>query len=103
MNLNKGYRSTVQISQFAQNIIGRHFENVLRNGDEVEIIMAEDYKKQLLEKIEILSSKFESIAIIAPTKSLCDKLYMFLGDIEELNYVDGKSDMLAKINLIPFC
>ncbi len=103
VNLNKGYRSTVQISQFAQNIIGRHFENVLRNGDEVEIIMAEDYKKQLLEKIEILSSKFESIAIIAPTKSLCDKLYMFLGDIEELNYVDGKSDMLAKINLIPLC
>lgn len=103
VNLNKGYRSTIQISEFSQNIIGQHFENVMRQGEDVEIIVANDYKKQLLEKIEDLTSKFESIAIIAPTKNMCDRLYMILGEIEDLNYVDGKSDVLSKLNLIPLC
>ncbi len=103
VSLNKGYRSTIQISEFSQNIIGQHFQNVMRRGEDVEIVKVDDYKRQLLEKIEELSSKFESIAIIAPTKKMCDNLYMILGEMEELNYVDGKSDMLCKLNLIPLC
>lgn len=65
--LNKSYRSTLQISMFAQKILGKHIaENVNRNGADVECIKTDDCAKAIEEILSTL--KGGSVAIICKTQ-----------------------------------
>lgn len=72
-HLNKSYRSTLQISTFAQKILGKHIaENVNRNGEEVEFIKSKNCISAIEKIVENRNSdakkKAQSIAIICKTK-----------------------------------
>ncbi len=69
--LTKSYRSTLQISLFAQKILGHKIaNNVNRNGEEVECIKTRDYARAIEKILEKRSeNKDESIAIICKTKN----------------------------------
>lgn len=101
IEISKSYRSTKQINEFAQAVKGISYQSVRNDGEEVSIIKPNDFKNDLVSQINILKQKYNTIAIITPTKKLCEKLFMILGEIDNLNYVDGTSDKLDQINLMP--
>ncbi|MBP3619177.1 MAG: AAA family ATPase [Clostridia bacterium] len=76
--LNKSYRSTLQISLFAQRILGKHIaNNVNRHGEAVEFIkcksQAKAIEKILAMRMKKHSLKKQKVAIICKTqKSIAD-------------------------------
>ena len=69
--LTKSYRSTLQISLFAQKILGKHIaENVNRNGEDVEFIKTRDCTKMIERILEhrAKTNPTQSVAIICKTK-----------------------------------
>lgn len=99
--LTKSYRSTLQISTFAQKILGKHIaDNVNRNGDDVKFIKTNDCTSEI-EKIieEILSNKEksqQSIAIICKTHSQIVKLQKESGIIKSFALFDSNSISSSK-------
>ena len=77
--LTKSYRSTLQISKFAQRILGKHIsENVNRNGEDVEFIKTKNCATEIEKIVKSRQSnentKEQSIAIICKTKEMVKKL-----------------------------
>lgn len=86
--LNKSYRSTLQISLFAQKILGKHIaNNVNRNGDEVECHKVKDCAKDIEKILEQLSDKSQSVAIICKT-------------IDEIKLLQKQSSILKKFKVL---
>lgn len=86
--LNKSYRSTLQISLFAQKILGKHIaNNVNRNGDEVECHKVKDCAKDIEKILEQLSDKSQSVAIICKT-------------IDEIKLLKKQSSILKKFKVL---
>lgn len=86
--LNKSYRSTLQISLFAQKILGKHIaNNVNRNGDEVECHKVKDCAKDIEKILEQLSDKSQSVAIICKT-------------IDEIKLLQKQSNILKKFKVL---
>ena len=94
--LTKSYRSTLQISMFAQKILGKHIaENVNRNGEEVEFIKTRNLP-QTLEKIiaeRETTNKSQSIAIICKTKEQLHKLQSESKLIKKFKKLDNAKSM----------
>lgn len=85
--LNKSYRSTKQISLFAQKILGKHIaNNVNRNGSEVECIRTKNIVNQIEQIVESLNGT-QSIAIICKKKS-------------EIKALQKQSSLLKKFKLL---
>lgn len=86
--LNKSYRSTLQISLFAQKILGKHIaNNVNRNGDEVECHKVKDCAKDIEKILEGLADKSQSVAIICKT-------------IDEIKLLQKQSSILKKFKVL---
>lgn len=84
--LNKSYRSTLQISVFSQKILGKHVaNNVNREGDEVECIKTKSCAKEI-EKI-LNENKKRSIAIICKSK-------------EEIKALQKESELIKKFKVL---
>ncbi len=84
--LNKSYRSTLQISVFSQKILGKHIaNNVNRDGEEVECIKTKNCAKAI-EKI-LNTHKKQSIAIICKTK-------------DEIKSLQKESEMIKKFKVL---
>jgi len=67
--LNRSYRSTLQISTFAQKILGKKIaKNVNRIGDEIKFIKTKDCTKSIEEYLDTLSPA-QRVAIICKTQS----------------------------------
>lgn len=86
--LNKSYRSTLQISLFAQKILGKHIaNNVNRNGDEVECHKVKDCAKDIEKILAELSDKSQSVAIICKT-------------LDEIKLLQKQSNILKKFKVL---
>ena len=100
--LNKTYRSTYEIVEFADKIKGLNSQKVERHGDAVEIIKAENIQQEAEKITEIIknNANFESIAIICKTKEDAELYYSYLGELEELKLMTENSSM-SKIMIMP--
>ena len=98
--LNKTYRSTKQINQFAFEFLPScQVEMFNRNGEEVEILTynQDNFKSLLQNKIDELLQKYNKIAIITKNKQKAQALYFIL-DNENIKYDE---ECLGDITILP--
>ncbi len=92
--LNKSYRSTLQISVFAQKILGKHIaENVNRNGEEVECVTTHNCANTIEKILDIRSrnqkTKTQSVAIICKTRDQIRQLQKESEIIKKFKILDN--------------
>lgn len=78
IELKKSYRSTIQISKFANKIISSNAEFVDRSGDEVGFFDCENFENQIEKVSELVTNQlndFNKVAIICKTKTEAEKFY----------------------------
>lgn len=101
--LRKSYRNTVEISQFATDIL-RHgtfpiypVEPIVRHGDEVECIKATDLIKQVATTIdEFRSKEYETIAIICKDNTEAEEAYEGLSKLTGVTLFTGADVEFSK-------
>lgn len=101
--LTKSYRSTLQISMFAQKILGKHIaENVNRNGEDVEFIKTRDCARKLEEIIAARekTNKSQSIAIICKTREQMSQLQAASSVIKKFKKLDNTKSMSSAKRII---
>ena len=96
--LNKSYRSTLQISVFAQKILGKHIaENVNRQGEEVECVTTHNCANTIEKILEIRSrnpkTKNQSIAIICKDRDQIKKLQKESEIIKKFKLLDNTKSL----------
>ena len=111
VTLNKSYRSTWEIAQFAQQISpNSDLEAVERHGDEPEILgftsPAEEVRSISKQISRFLASDYQTLGIICKTQKQAGKLYQSLNEIrEEENISDfqlispGSSSLSSGVNI----
>ena len=104
MDLNKSYRSTMQITKFFAYLAGiNNIEYVKRSGDEIRTIKysATDEVSKIKELIQE-NDKFATIAIITKTNKQAKELYEKLkSNIQDLTLISNNKDVLDnKISII---
>ena len=88
--LNKTYRSTRQISQFSQKLIGlKGVINMNREGEEPELIKTTDTARTLLRLIDENRNKFEHTAIVCKTSDEVKKVAKMLDGKEKYEVIVG--------------
>ena len=98
--LRKSYRNTVEISNFATDIL-KHasfpiypVEPIIRHGDDVKCIKATDtvsHKKAVLECIRSMRGKqYETIAVICKDTREAADVYEYMRDCEDVKYFSGE-------------
>ena len=88
--LTKSYRSTLQISQFSQKILGKKVaNNVNRNGEEVQFIRCRDCAKRIEKIIEERDAKY-------PDKTLC----IICKDKKEIDELRKNSKLIRKFTVL---
>ncbi len=104
IKLAKTYRSTKEITEYCQNLIGlKGAINFDRHGDEVKFINSENLNFELSQEIEICKSKnFKHIAIITPTMKEAESLYINSPSLENVTLVsDLTSELPEGVIIIP--
>ncbi|MBR3635848.1 MAG: ATP-binding domain-containing protein [Lachnospiraceae bacterium] len=110
--LRKSYRNTVEISQFATDIL-RHgtfpiypVEPIIRHGDEVDCIKAGD-ESELNDKVlnavkEVLAKQYETIAVICKDISEAKEVYDYLSKHTKVKYFKGEdTEFTGGVYVIP--
>ena len=95
LTLNKTYRSTYEITMFANKIKGLNNQCVDRHGDEVVVEKFENIEKEceFIENLVKNNKKFDNIAIICKTNEQAQLYYAHLSKLEELMLIDEKSSL----------
>lgn len=104
--LTKSYRSTLQISKFAQKILGKiNSQNVNRNGEDVEFIKTRNCANEIEKIIESRRSnentKEQSIAIICKTKEMVKKLQKESNVIKKFKLLENSTSNSKNIITTP--
>jgi DNA helicase-2/ATP-dependent DNA helicase PcrA len=103
--LNKSYRSTLEIMNFASKILPANTIPYGRNGNEPQIIIKNNIKNlcnSLFKFIENNKEKYSSIAIIGRTLSDCKRIYNFAPDNIQIKLVEnGDNEISEGINILP--
>ncbi|TYQ12794.1 UNVERIFIED_CONTAM: DNA helicase-2/ATP-dependent DNA helicase PcrA [Acetivibrio alkalicellulosi] len=108
VTLNKSYRSTKEITQFAQGILceSKEYDIVSRPGEKPKIIECKNEDK-LIEKIVsdinvFKENKIQSIAIVCKTNLECQRVYNMLKEKIDVNIVKSEDAEFPKgIIIIP--
>lgn len=88
IKLNKTYRSTKEISEFCQKIIGlKDVVNMSRKGNSPEIIKTDNIVESLVKCISTKGRKYKRIAIICKTIKEVNDLYSGLSKVISLSKV----------------
>lgn len=98
--LNKTYRSTKQINDFAFDLLPKcDVVPFNREGEEVDIVLYDqnNFKQKMLEQLDVLTKKFNKVAIITKSKKRAQSLYFVL-DNENLSFDE---DNLKGIPVLP--
>lgn len=98
--LDKTYRSTKQINQFAFDLLPKcDVVPFNRDGEEVQIIAYDqtDFKQKVLEQLDILTKKYNKVAIITKSQKRAKNLFMIL-DNENITFDE---DTLRGIPILP--
>lgn len=95
IELNKSYRSSYEIINFARKIQPCKIEALERHGDEAEIIKCNDTTDEI-EKIKVELNKFKesnysNLGIICKTEKLVDEIYKHLSEDYEVNVLNKNS------------
>ncbi len=91
LELTKTYRSTPEIIDYTNKILGLKYVSAIRQKNNQPVILKEenDLKKQLLEDITSLQQKHKSIAVITKTDEESKYLYELLKDtIKDINILE---------------
>ena len=103
MELIKTYRSSPEIIEHTNNILGLKFVSAIRHANNRPVIIKKeknDLQQQLIEDITNLKGSSKSIAVITKTDEESDYLYELLKEkIEGINILSGNSKEFNK-NLV---
>ena len=102
ITLNKTYRSTCEITNFANKIKNLKCQCVDRHGEDVQVFEFDNIQNECKKISELVKNnpQFQDIAIICKDKIEAQKYYSYLGEIEELNLIEEGS-ALSKIMIMP--
>ncbi len=103
ITLNKTYRSTCEITHFADSIKGIHSQTVDRHGEEPQVFTFDNIEnecKKIVSLVNENASKFDNIAIICKNKKEAEKYYSYLYELDDLKLMDDGS-LLSKIMIMP--
>lgn len=100
--MNKTYRSTYEITEFAEKLKGIECDKVARHGEKPEIKTFEnkylelEYIKQKIDEC----SEYNTIAIITKTQQQANEYYAMLGEYDELSLMNENST-ISKLMIMP--
>jgi len=105
IRLEKTYRSTKQISDFCNQILGvKDAENALREGKEpvqTTLQSHDEQREYLIKRIKANQADgYRSIAIIAKTKAHARELYDMMQDYDEIGLLDNEDQFYKKGTII---
>lgn len=104
LELKKTYRSSEEIVEHTNKILGLNHVSAIRNSTNHPVIMKkeENIKKQLLEDIHTLKEKESSLAIITKTDDEAIKLYNLIKEDIKIDILDAKSkDFKRDLVIVP--
>ena len=104
LQINKAYRSTVEITEFNNDLIGlKNIKNFDRHGESVRVYDEKsNFFKILSSEIELLSKKYDKIAIITASTEQSEILYSNLSKGFDVQLIDNNSGKASgKLNLLP--
>lgn len=97
IEMNKSYRNTEEIAQYAEKVsnvtgieyIGRHGKEVV-----VEKISREEMLKQVLEHVKLAEDEYETVAVLTMTEREAWEIYLALKEVrEDVSYIDRDSSL----------
>ncbi len=102
LKLNKTYRSTYEIVEFADKIKGLNSNKVDRHGEEVCVKTFVNIENEVkyIENLIKSAENFETIAIICKTKSQAELYYSYINTIQDLKLLDENGE-ISKIMIMP--
>lgn len=106
INLNKSYRSTMEITKFSRMLLNKRItdECVVRSGDKPLLIglpEKEAIKERLLKDIKLYKEKgYKSIGIITRTGKEADEVYSFLKDKVHVKVIMKDNDEYVSDTLV---
>ena len=103
VKLAKTYRSTVEITEYCQKLIGLEGAiNFHRHGEPVKTFTGENLFKTLIDECEECKTLgYKHIAIITPTMKEAEKLYFENPDLESALITDSTSELPEGVIIIP--
>ena len=100
INMNKTFRSTYEIMEFASKIKGLSFDCFDRHGEKPQIINVSDYNSQVKNIIETNKS-YNSIALLTKNAEEAKKLYQELYDIDDISLNISYDEQMSKVCIMP--
>ncbi|MGN1370964.1 MAG: HelD family protein [Candidatus Coprovivens sp.] len=95
ISLTKTYRSSPEIIEFTNKILGLNHVCAIRKTDKVPLIHRTDSNK-LLDDIEYLRKKYKSVAVITRDSNTAQRLYESIKDIFPISLLNGQSEEFNK-------
>ena len=101
VELNKTYRSSSEIIEFANKILGLKYVSAIRKESNTPVLYRKDYKC-LKDDINYLRKKYQSVAIITKTKKETEKLYNMLKyEINDISIINENKEFNKNLVILP--
>ena len=94
LELTKTYRSSKEIIEYTNKILGLNFVSAIRNKNNISVIQkeSENIKNDLLEDILTLKKKYKSIAIITKNDNEAKEIYEMLKNDINIDIISTNSN-----------
>ena len=108
IEMNKSYRNTIEIAEYAASLTGVHDVKFLeRHGKEVveeTFVTEKDAWKQILEQVQLGAEGYETAAVLVMTEAEAKRAYKYLKQYrKDVYYVDRDSSAFKKgITITPY-
>lgn len=99
VELNKAYRSTYEITDFANGIKNIDCEKVERHGNPPKIMKNPLEFSEALK--DILGANYKSIAVLTKTEEEAKYIYMHMSDVEEISLALSPEQELRRLTIMP--
>jgi len=103
VELTKTYRSTPEIIDYTNKILGLHHVNAIRKASNKPVIIrkrVEDLKARLVSDIKMLQENYKSFALITKDHKDAEELYKLLKDDVDISLVGADSKKFKKESII---
>ena len=101
IQLNRSYRSTYEISEFAKKLKDLNCKSVERHGEQPQIQNLN--KQQFTEEIQEIcqNNNYNSVAILTKNEEEAKNVYMLMSNIEDVSLLLSSNDQQSKISIMP--
>lgn len=99
LELLKTYRSSPEIINYTNKILGLNHVNAIRRDNNKPVLMRKDvenFKESLLKDIKYLSDNYKSLAVITKDDKEAEKIYNMIKDDINISLVDANSVKFSK-------